>query len=96
MMVTLIATLGAAAPAGAGVIERACLKSQRAGANGTVCGCIQSVADQTLTRADQRQAARFFKNPDKAQEMRQSDRSGHEVFWKRYKAFGENAEAMCS
>ena len=31
-----------------------------------------------------------------AQEIRQSDNSGHEVFWKRYSAFGDAAESYCS
>jgi len=86
----------APAPAQAGAIERACLQSARASGNRALCGCIQHVADQTLNRGEQRQAARLFKDPQRAQDIRQSSNASHEVFWKRYKAFGATAEATCS
>ena len=76
-------------------IERACLKSNRRAASKPLCGCIQRVADQMLTRKDQRLAAKFFKDPHRAQEIRQSDRAAHEEFWKRYKAFGQSAGDIC-
>lgn len=79
----------------AGMITRACLKADRKAASRSLCGCIQGVANQTLTRSDQKLAARFFKDPHKAQEIRQSDNARHETFWKKYKAFGKTAEAMC-
>ena len=82
--------------AGAGPIEVACQKSDRGAANGQLCGCIQQVADITLDRRDQRMAAKFFQDPHKAQEIRQSDASGHEVFWSKYRAFGSAAESYCS
>lgn len=82
--------------AGAGTIERACLKSDRKEANRSLCGCIQRVADVTLTSRDQRQASKFFKDPNKAQEVRQSNNRSNENFWKRYKAFGESASMFCS
>ena len=85
----------AASVAHAGTIERACLKSGRSAANRALCGCIQDVADLTLSGRDQKLAATFFKDPHKAQEVRQSDRSSHELFWKRYKAFGATAETYC-
>ena len=77
-------------------IESACMKSGRQSANALLCGCIQDVADITLSRSDQRMAAKFFRDPHRAQEIRQSDRSSHEAFWKRYRNFGETAEAFCS
>lgn len=77
-------------------IESACMKSGRQSANRLLCGCIQDVADITLSRSDQRAAAKFFRDPHRAQEIRQSDRSSHEAFWKRYRNFGETAEAFCS
>lgn len=82
-------------PANAGMIRDACLSAPRAG-NPQLCACIQAAADRTLTRRDQRLAAKFFRDPDMAQEVRMSDRPAHEVFWKRYRAFGETAEAFCS
>jgi len=85
-----------AAPAMAGPIESACLRSDRDAASRQLCGCIQNVADATLTGSDQRLAASFFKDPHRAQEIRQSDSRSHAAFWERYKAFGETAEAYCA
>ena len=56
----------------AGPIESACLKSDRKVANRALCGCIQQVADMTLKGGDQRQAAKFFRDPDQAQKVRMS------------------------
>lgn len=77
-------------------IERACLKSERAGGQRALCGCIQDAANLTLTTRDQKLAASFFRNPDRAQEIRQSNRPAHEAFWERYKNFGKTAEHFCS
>lgn len=79
----------------AGPISRACLTSGRKAANHGLCNCIQYVADAALTRSDQRLAAKFFRDPHMAQEIRQSDRANHEAFWQRYKVFGAKAEAAC-
>ena len=81
--------------ASAGAIERACLKSDRKGASRQLCNCVQQVADLTLDSGDQRLAASFFRDPHRAQVIRQSDNSSHERFWKRYREFGANAESYC-
>ena len=83
-------------PATAGAIDKACLKGGRANGNRALCGCIQQVADMTLSRTDQRKAAAFFKDPHKAQDVRQSSRSSDEAFWQRYKNFAVTAEAYCA
>ena len=88
--------LGVAIPVQAGPIESACLRADRVPANRAVCGCIQQVADQTLTGKDQRLAASFFGDPDRAQRIRQSDSASHSEFWDRYTSFGEAAEAYCA
>ncbi|MGL4320128.1 MAG: hypothetical protein ACRCS3_04630 [Paracoccaceae bacterium] len=80
----------------ANAIERACNKSDRDAANRAVCSCIQQVADMSLSNSDQRRAAGFFNNPDKAQDVRLSDTSRDDAFWARYMAFGEQAEAYCA
>lgn len=80
----------------ANTIEKACVRSDRKAASRALCGCIQDVADMTLSNSDQKLAATFFKDPHRAQEIRQSDRSTHEVFWKRYKSFGATAQAFCT
>ena len=82
-------------PASAGVIERACLKSDRKAASRSLCGCIQDVADLTLSSADQRRAASFFTDPDRAQSVRQSSSRRDEQFWDRYRAFGNYAGTYC-
>lgn len=82
--------------ASAGPIERACLNSDRQAVNRAVCGCIQQVADMTLRGGDQRKAAKFFSDPDEAQQVRMSKRDSDNEFWARYKNFGATAEAYCA
>lgn len=82
-------------PVQAGIMSSACLRSDRKAKSRSLCSCIQQVADQTLSRNDQRVASGFFKTPHKAQQMRQSDRPNHERFWLRYKEFGVIASASC-
>jgi hypothetical protein len=83
------------APATAGQIAQACTASDRGAGDRRLCGCIQAVADQLLTRRDQRLAASFFADPHRAQEIRTSDNSGDARFWKRYTRFGEYAARTC-
>ncbi|MEL6168249.1 MAG: hypothetical protein AAFR35_06135 [Pseudomonadota bacterium] len=92
-MVGLCAVLPAFGHAGA--IERACLGSDRAAGNRALCDCIQDAANLTLSGTDQQLAASFFKDPHRAQEIRQSSRRTHEVFWERYVEFGAMAETFC-
>jgi hypothetical protein len=80
----------------AGPIERACLRSDRDAANRRVCSCIQQVADMTLRGGDQRRAARFFGDPDRAHATWMSQRESDDAFWERYKNFGATAEAYCA
>ena len=82
--------------ANAGVIERACLGSDRQAANRSLCGCIQQVADMTLQGGDQRRAAAFFKDPEKANATWQSQSAADDAFWDRYKNFGATAQAYCA
>ena len=84
------------APVLAGPIERACLRSDRDAANRRLCACIQQVADMTLRGSDQRRAAGFFSDPDRAHETWLSQRANDDAFWERYKNFGATAEAYCA
>lgn len=98
MKATILAAIAVMVWAGvaeASAIRKACMSGVRAGSPG-LCSCIQAAADRTLTKRDQKLAAKFFKDPDRAQEIRQSKRRQHEVFWDRYKNFGAYAEAYCS
>lgn len=79
----------------AGPIENACLKSDRKAASRALCGCIQQVADMTLSGGEQRKAAKFFRDPDQAQKVRMSKSDRDNEFWARYKNFGETAGAYC-
>ena len=78
-----------------GPIQKACIADGRRDASRARCGCVQAVADQALSKPDQRRGARFFKDPHKLQEIRQSDKAGDERFWKAWKAYGEAAAAVC-
>jgi hypothetical protein len=82
-------------PAAANPIERACLQSERAAGNQGLCNCIGAAAERTLSRRHMRQGARFFADPQRAQDVRQSDRRAHEELWQAWRQFGETAEAMC-
>lgn len=78
-----------------GPISRACLASDRKARSTTRCGCIQAVANDTLSANDQRLAAGFYGDPHRAQVIRQSDRASHERFWRTYKDYAETASAIC-
>lgn len=80
----------------AGPIERACLRSDRDAANRRLCACIQQAADMTLRNSDQRRAAAFFRDPDRAHDAWMSQRAADDAFWERYKNFGATAEAYCA
>lgn len=79
-----------------GPIQQACAGQRRKEASRARCGCIQAVADQSLSAAYQRRGAGYFSNPALLQEVRQSDSAANERFWQAWKAFGETAAAMCS
>lgn len=84
------------AQSSAGAIERACRLSDRTAASPRLCSCIQQVANNKLSRGEQRTVAKWFADPHQAQVVRQSDRRSDERLWLRYKAFGENAARSCS
>lgn len=85
----------ASAPMASGPISRACMASDRKARSRQLCGCIQAVADLTLSKRDQSLAASFYQNPQRAQDIRQSDNAGHERFWLKYKDYAQTSEAIC-
>lgn len=96
-MIALVALGGfAPLPAVANPIERACLQSGRPAASRALCDCVGRAADMTLTGRQMREGARFFQDPQRAQNVRQSDRRSDEELWRAWRNFGETAEAMCS
>lgn len=98
LAVTFAALASTLAPAVAvaGPIETACNRSDRPQANRSLCRCIDAVADMTLTRSEQRQVARFFSDPQRAQDVRMSKTTRDNELWARYRAFGDLAEARCT
>jgi hypothetical protein len=83
-------------PAAANPIERACLQSGRSAANTALCSCVGSAAERTLTNRQMRDGARFFRDPQRAQDVRQSSRRNDEELWRAWRNFGQTAEAMCN
>lgn len=94
-MLAVAVVVGLPMAAVAGPVESACNRSNRDAATRSLCNCIGQVADQTLRGGDQRRAATFFKDPDKAHKVWISQSNGDDAFWERYKAFGDQAEAYC-
>lgn len=78
-----------------GPVQQACMASDRKARNPRLCGCIQTVANMSLTPTEQRRATKFFADPHLAQEVRQSDSGFNEAFWKRYISFADQAERGC-
>ncbi|WP_170331329.1 hypothetical protein [Ruegeria arenilitoris] len=89
-------TAVAPAPSEAAQIKRACLASDRSAATRSRCSCIQRVADQALTRSDQKTVAKWFTDPHQAQVLKMSKTARDDALWDRYQAFGQMAQAICS
>ena len=94
IILVALATL-AACGGGSGPIGSACLSGGRDAATPSLCSCIQRVADQSLSRSEQRRAAGFFSDPQRAQDTRQSDNASDEAFWRRYRAYADRAASVC-
>ncbi|HKK98033.1 MAG TPA: hypothetical protein VJ928_07605 [Marivita sp.] len=78
-----------------GPISRACLSSDRRARNARLCGCIQTVANRSLSGADQRKASRFFRDPQRAMDVKMSKTAADDAFWDRYRAFASRSEGLC-
>jgi hypothetical protein len=76
-------------------IQRACMASDRTPSR-SLCSCIGQVADATLTRSQMREGARWFTDPQRAQEVRQSNRRRDEEMWDAWRTFSTMAEQRCS
>lgn len=83
-------------PMASGPISSACLQSDRRARSPALCGCIQAVADRTLSGADQRRAVGFYGDPHSAQVIRQSDRPRDRSFWRSYTDYALEAERVCT
>ncbi|MCV2893509.1 arginine transporter [Lentibacter sp. XHP0401] len=78
-----------------GPISRACMASDRKARSSQLCGCIQAVANMSLSSRDQSLAASFYRDPQKAQDIRQSDNPNNERFWKKYREYADTSEQIC-
>ena len=86
---------GGVRPVASGPISDACLSSGRKARSPALCGCVQAVANDTLSRADQRRAVGFYRDLQSAQDTRQSRRARDQSFWTAYTAYAERAERVC-
>ncbi|MCU0907945.1 MAG: hypothetical protein MUF73_10955 [Rhodobacteraceae bacterium] len=96
-LLVLALVVAACGGGGTGGIAAACVTGPRQTADQrALCACIQSAANRTLSAADQRRAAPFFADPDRAHRVRLSDTARDDAFWARYLAFVAEAEAACA
>lgn len=79
-----------------GEISRACLAADRSAASPALCSCIQGVANAELSSNDRSRVARFFADPEIANETKISDTFANDAFWDRYRAFTASARRQCS
>ncbi|MEM9698891.1 MAG: hypothetical protein AAF943_08900 [Pseudomonadota bacterium] len=79
-----------------GPIQQACQAAGRKQASRARCGCIQAVADWTLSPRDQRRGAAYFSDPQALQDARQSGAPSNARFWEAWKAYGQEAAAFCA
>ncbi len=75
-------------------IERACNASDRDVSRST-CSCIGEAADSALSRSQMRIGARWFDDPQRAQDTRQSDRARDEEMWQAWRTFSTLAQQRC-
>jgi hypothetical protein len=81
-----------------GPIQQACQSQGRKAASRARCGCVQAVADRSLSSSEQRRGASYFKDPHRLQEVRQNqeNNASNRRFWAAWKAFGQQAEQLCA
>ncbi|MDW3224360.1 MAG: hypothetical protein R8G34_16020 [Paracoccaceae bacterium] len=79
-----------------GPIGSACLAQNRRSATQQRCGCIQEVANRTLTSSQQARSTRFFNEPSLLQDVRQSSAPSNVRFWEAWQRFAETSQAVCA
>jgi hypothetical protein len=79
-----------------GPIASACRAAGRKEASRARCGCVQAVANRSLSSSEQQRGVPFFNNPQRAQDLRRSDNASNERFWRKWKEFGTQAGRMCT
>ena len=82
-----------AIPFATGPVYSACIDSGRKAATRGLCGCVQAVADNKLSRRQQARAAEFHAEPLLSQDAREN---GSRRFWNAYKSYAKQAEQTCA
>lgn len=95
MAMMLLATLAACGGRVTGEVGKACMAAERTAANPALCSCVQASANQHLNGNDQKLAAAFFADPEKANDMKLSKSRSADAFWDRYKLFSATAQRSC-
>jgi len=78
-----------------GTIEKACLNANRPATTRALCGCIQQVADATLSSREQRKGAKLFADPDLSQATKISNSRSDVLFWEKWQRFADTAVRHC-
>ncbi len=76
----------------AGFIENICMVKSGQSA---LCACTQSVANSTLSQADQRTAASMIAEPDLYYDYAESTRNSKQAFIDRYDIWGDKVAELC-
>ena len=92
-LVMLVSVLVAGPVSAAGFIENICLAKSGQSA---LCACTQSVANRTLSVADQRTAAQMIAEPDLYYDYAESSRGSKKAFIERYDVWGDKVAELCS
>jgi hypothetical protein len=79
-----------------GPIASACRAAGRKEASRARCGCVQAVANRSLSSSEQLRGMPFFNNPQRVQDLRKSDTASNKRFWRKWKEFGTQASRMCT
>ncbi|KIN70547.1 hypothetical protein Z945_3602 [Sulfitobacter noctilucae] len=81
-----------------GPIQKACQALDRRAATQSRCGCVQAVANQELSAAQQRRGAKYFRDPHALQQVRQNqdNNASNREFWAAWKAYGQTASRVCA
>ena len=95
MILTALVAVGSCGPRVSGEVGKACLAADRKAANAQLCSCVQAAANVHLNGSDQKIAASFFAEPEKANDMKIATSRSADAFWDRYKAFSQTAQRSC-
>ncbi|ROU03525.1 arginine transporter [Histidinibacterium lentulum] len=95
LAVLALASCGGGGSRPTGEVGQACMSAGRSAATPRLCSCIDQVAGRTLSRAEQRETARYIRDPEKLQEMKLDDRPRAEEMWRTYDRFVNAARTAC-